>query len=493
MPHSVGPEKSVVSVLLQYPERIKSSSLTDQHFYLPVTRKLFQALVKCADSGQSVDMVSLIDMMGKTGDLDAIGGASAVSDIYSHDLSDGRHFDHHLTILNDSLARRTAIIAARKIEESAFQDEELSDLLELVADTASGIKRIHEASSQSLLERAYAMAFNPESPPPVEETLMAIVGAPVAANGNLTGVQGKSKVGKSSVMSAILGAALRGNFTYHQALKKGYGDCLGFEWSAKNDSGRVIHFDTEQSPADWFGIAMRSIFRGALPAATSRLLSIPLVCFSRRERIEIVRQVIKREHETGGVALVIIDGVADLCASPNDEEEALELVRMLMALCHEYDTAIICVLHENPGSDAGKTRGHLGSELNRKAFANLRIDKEDDMSIIYGEQMRKKDIPKSVGICFKWDDEARMHVTAGSAKQVQAGKIEDEKNAKIEKSREDAAKVFGDESTLEYAVMAVRIMDVKDIKQRAAENRIKAWTFDKIITKNGLGTYTLNP
>ena len=37
---------------------------------------------------------------------------------------------------------------------------------------------------------------------------------------------------------------------------------------------------------------------------------------------------------------------------------------------------VFCVLHENPGTEQAKTRGHLGSDLNRKAFANLRIDKD---------------------------------------------------------------------------------------------------------------------
>ena len=36
-------------------------------------------------------------------------------------------------------------------------------------------------------------------------------------------------------------------------------------------------------------------------------------------------------------------------------------------LAIEYDCVFMTVLHENPNSDFGKTRGHLGSQLSRKA------------------------------------------------------------------------------------------------------------------------------
>lgn len=350
-----------------------------------------------------------------------------------------------------------------------------------------------QPGNQALLDRAYAMKFDISKPQPKEEILMSIGKAPIASNGNLTGVQGKSKVGKSSVVSAIIGAALRGNFSFHNALKPGQGDCLGFEWAAKKDSGTILHFDTEQSPADWFALALRACMRGAIPKNIPRLVSIPLVQFSRLERLEIVRLAMERESAGAGVGLVIIDGVADLCASPNDEAEALALIGGLHALCHEHDTAIVGILHENPGTDQGKTRGHLGSELNRKAFANLRVDKEDGVSIIYGEQMRKKDIPKGEGICFQWSDEAMMHVSAGTSKQLQAAKIEAKQEEKKGKSAEIAEEVFAIAASMGYAALVARIEEVEDVEKRTAERRVKAWKKAGIITQNGTGNYSLNP
>ncbi|WP_193212001.1 AAA family ATPase [Luteolibacter marinus] len=267
----------------------------------------------------------------------------------------------------------------------------------------------------SLRERAYALRYDPEVKPPPDEVCLTIGGVPIAARGNVTGVQGKSKVGKSAVVSAILGAGHRGAFA-------ATGDTLCLEW-AGSDDGAIVHLDTEQSRADWHNLVSRGIMRSGLTVTSPRLVSLPLVMFARSERLEILKLSLAHEmEERGAVDLVVIDGIADLCASPNDEAEGLQLISEIMALAQKYHVAVICVLHENPGSKEAKTRGHLGSELNRKAFANLRIDKDAETSIstIYGTDMRRRDIPKEQGFCFAWDDETGMHTFQGRAEGVKA-------------------------------------------------------------------------
>lgn len=286
----------------------------------------------------------------------------------------------------------------------------------------------------TLRERAYALRYNPDETPPPDEVCLALGGIPIGSRGNLTVIQGKSKVGKSAVISALLGAVYRGTFSAP-------GDTLCMEWTG-SEGGAIIHLDTEQSRADWHALVSRGITRSGLPAADPRLVSLPLVMFARSERLEILRQTLEHEQgQHGAIAAVIIDGIADLCGSPNDEAESLELVSKIMALSQEFNTMIACVLHENPGTDAGKTRGHLGSELNRKAFANLRIDKDAETSVstIHGSDMRKRDIPKDQGFCFAWDDVAGMHVFKGRADGVKAAQREADA---IQKARDEWGRIY---------------------------------------------------
>jgi len=317
------------------------------------------------------------------------------------------------------ITRRRSI--ASRITAALEAGDDTGDLLnELAALKADADKPKHGTR-----ERAYALRFNPDEIPPPDESCMVIGDVPIAARGNLTVIQGKSKVGKSAVVSAVLGAAQRGIY-------QAQGDTLCMSWLGES-KGSILHLDTEQSRADWHALVTRSVTRSGMADVSPRLVSLPLVMFARSERLEILRQSLAFERENhSGVDLVVIDGIADLCASPNDEAEALELVSQIHALAQVFETAVFCILHENPSSEIGKTRGHLGSELNRKAFANLRIDKDAETSVstIYGTDMRKRDIPREQGFCFGWDTEAGMHAFQGRAAGLKAAHREAEAIAK---------------------------------------------------------------
>jgi hypothetical protein len=339
---------------------------------------------------------------------------------------------------------------------------------------------VEKESPDELLARAYALQFDEQDPPPPDETCMAIGDIPIAARGNLTVLQGKSKVGKSAVISAILGAAQRGNRTLS-------GDTLEIAWSGEA-SGAILHIDTEQSRADWHALVCRGVLRSGAGQASTRLVSLPLIPFTRAQRLKILKLAMEKERELKGkIDAVVIDGVADLCSSPNDEAEALELVGTCMALAQEFHCPLFCVLHENPGSDIGKTRGHLGSELNRKAFANIRIEKDAETSIstIYGSEMRKRDIPREQGFCFGWSEDDQMHVFLARAGEIKT-------SVKEAKARVEAEGIFPSGKSFRYSDAVNAIMDALGCTKRTAERRMLTYECEGVIFKTTAGTYLRN-
>ena len=74
----------------------------------------------------------------------------------------------------------------------------------------------------------------------------------------------------------------------------------------------------------------------------------------------LLEEAVKRIHPD----LLIIDGIADLLQSINDEAEARELMRFLDRLACEYNCAVIGMLHLNYGS--GKIGGWAGTQANKK-------------------------------------------------------------------------------------------------------------------------------
>ena len=342
--------------------------------------------------------------------VESVGGLTALTGWALKNCPDEHYFHHNIAKgIVDKHTKRTALGELDNIREALVSGETISGCQTLFEKAILANQNSLVGPMSDLIARAYELNFNADDVPPEDESCMFIGdNHAIAARGNLTGIQGKQKVGKSAVVSAILGAAIRGNYAAQ-------GDVFQFNWHG-DSSGAIIHFDTEQSPCDWHGSVSRAKRRSGLSIDENRLFSIPAVTFTRSERMGILEGVLKRESDRlGRIDTVLIDGIADLAKAPNDETESLELISKIHSLSHTYDCPIFVVLHENPGSENGKTRGHLGSELSRKAFANIRVDKDSEtlVSTIYGTDMRKAELPKGLGFCFAYDNDSGMHTYKG--------------------------------------------------------------------------------
>ena len=505
LPHAVGPEKSVLSTLLKEPAgyfpRALALGITADSFYLPAHSTLFGELRRLHEGGQGIELVSLVQKLLDRGLLDRVGGPATVTDLYTYAPTEG-YFAAHAALVRDKEIQRATIAICREGIEAVYQEPEGTDghLGELTS-RLRGLSENRPGAGGTLREMAYRLRFDPAVAPPGEEVCLLLGDIPVAARGNITVLQGKSKVGKSAAVSAILGAALASGVARA-------GDCLGFRWLEGTDHdggpGVILHIDTEQSPGDWHALVARSLKRAGLEGRMSTwLVSLPLVTFARSERLTIVRQALEHERKEGRrIALVIIDGIADLCASPNDEAEGLEIVSRVLALSHEYRVPIATAIHENPGTDMAKTRGHLGSELNRKAFANLRIDKDSGtgVSVIYGTDMRKREIPKEHGFCFAWDDKAGMHVSRGRCSAMKAKEREEKA---VEKAREEWEAIFEiKRENGSFPFLTIQEAIELERESKGKENKTSETTMKKrlqrgevlgVLRKTGRGTYLLNP
>ena len=90
-----------------------------------------------------------------------------------------------------------------------------------------------------------------------------------------------------------------------------------------------------------------------------------------------------------GIHMVVIDGIADLIKGANDETESIAVVEELYRLAGIYNTCIVTILHFIPSGL--KLRGHLGSELQRKAAAILSIEKDTDPSVSMVKALKVRD------------------------------------------------------------------------------------------------------
>ena len=508
LPHAVGVEKSVLSSLLQEPEKhfpgCAGQGLSVDSFYLPGHAVLFGEMERRHRQGETLELVSFTQSLLDRGMLEAVGGPAELTGIYTYDALGGVHFARHAKLLRDKEVQRGMIRLFRNgIEEIYGEPEGTDGHLSRAAETLRGLASARPGNL-TLRERARQLFYRPDARPEREEICLLLGDIPVAARGNITVIQGKSKVGKSAVVSAVMGAALAGACGRP-------GDCLAFRWPGGGaegaEPGIILHLDTEQSPGDWHGLVSRSLVRAGLAGreeeAMARLVSLPLVSFSRAERLVVLTDLLEEFRRQGRtVDLIVIDGIADLCISPNDEAEGLELVSRILSLAHEYRAAIATIIHENPSTDAAKTRGHLGSELNRKAFANLRIDKDSStgISVIYGTDMRKRDIPHAHGFCFGWDDRAGMHVFKGRNAAMKAEERERDAVARLRAQLLPLFKAKGTNAPCPFLTIKEACEIERDIKgtgkpasEEAVKKRFQRAEVIGVLRKTKHGSYLLTP
>ncbi len=303
-----------------------------------------------------------------------------------------------------------------------------------------------------------ARAYDETREPPPLRPRFSLGGVVICTPGNLCAITAPVKVGKSALGSALIAATMVPPGTEVDTLS-----AVGFNADGK----ALIYFDTEQSPDDFWYCVDRAKRRARVTKRPSWLEAHTLAGASARDcRLALRVKMADAAEAHGGIHSVLLDGVGDLVTDVNDAAECNDLVAELHALAIQYDCSIICVIHKNPGSD--KTRGHLGSQIERKSESNLSLEKEDEVTVIWSNKQRRAPIEKRTGPRFRWDDDLKMHVSVVSTTaSVSRKELE---------LHDMAAEAFGSACRMRYAdlvraLAAARVISEPTAKRRVAEMR----------------------
>ena len=417
-------------------------------------------------NGQPVkDAADFFAAGGQTDDLDAIAEATPEFDPSKTDGAPEVDQVRRLAQAGEDIQK--ALAAA---------PDQWQDIAATARAALNAITEDAPPSSVSIDERIAGLWFDPKKPPPEEPVLVAIAGVPCATPGNITTITAQKKTGKTAELSAIAAAGISER-----------GDTLGVK-AFNPDKKTVLHFDTEQSAMDHWKVC-DSILRRAQLAESAIFKSVCLTRLPIRERLEIVHHVIRQEAQRGnGLFIVLIDGHGDLVRNVNDPVETADYVAEIHGLAIETHCHIYGALHLNPGSDF-KSRGHLGSELERKSQTNLRLEKEGEIFCVWGDANRGAPISKKAGPCFVWNNDARMHVSVASRLQTKS-------DLQLEDARMKVTEGFrlASEAALHYSELIAALRKVPGVKSDSTAERIFRSAKDACyISKNLLQQWQINP
>jgi hypothetical protein len=379
-------------------------SLTADHFS-PLNRTIFIALADLYQRGAPIDHEAVTDLLGKRKELDAAGGQYAIFNLQIDGTTGAITSSYHLDQIQSAYRLREERRILTTISTALTTGESCAVALETATQALANLDKIGGGGvAKMLADRRY----DANNPPPKAPPIYSLGGVCIATSGNLTAITGQAKSGKSSLLAAMIAAA-------HDPT----GDTLGL--TANNDrGGALIHFDTEQAPEDHFSLVGQALRRAVRPSVLPWFRSYCLTDQTPPELLAALKfEAAAALEACGFIHSIIVDGIADLVWDVNDPTESNTLVLEIRALSIKYSCPVVCVLHENPTTESGgrnKTRGHLGSQLERKAFASLTLSKDADGVVsVYSGNSRKLHIAKDGAPSFVWSDDVGMHISCQAA------------------------------------------------------------------------------
>jgi hypothetical protein len=280
--------------------------------------------------------------------------------------------------------------------------------------------------------------------PPVE-FLFRLHGKPCFARGELVGLSGKAKSGKTFVCSILMALCFRNEVLSVQRIEPRKLHVLWYDTEQSDESTkdilchRILKMigDSNSRVQDSGSTdSQLSTLNSPLGSAAlhSKELSDLFDIFNVRrnpvsERLTDLEVLIRHTKPD----LVILDGIRDLVTDINDGVVAQNVVERLMHLASEHHCCIVCVLHQNKSVEDRNLRGWIGTELKNKAFEVYECAKSSGRIFTWSQtDTRKYDIAE--GLSFAVNEDGIPYRC--TEKQLLEAQFEEQRKAvaKMEKS-----------------------------------------------------------
>jgi replicative DNA helicase len=417
LPHALGPEKSLLSSMLQdsqdYLPLAIEEKLTAEHFYLPSHSTLFGFLVELFEAGQEIELVSLMQRLLDRGLLDRVGGPSGLTDIYTYAPSPG-HFRHHLRHVKDKFVLRAIIQNSNEAIASAYDaPDEVAALLDSVEAAIMSIRDGAETTQAITIKKAvHNVVTELEEIIRGDRAGMGIATGFERLDGMTGGLQGgemfvvaaRPSMGKTSFMM---------NIVENVAIDQGKPTMVfSLEMSAHQLAQRLVFARARFSKS--------SLVPGKLPPkgdlqriqrASLEIAAAPLfIDDTQAITINELRAKARRRHRSTGLSLICIDYLQLMRsrskqAQNSREREIAEISAGVKGLAKELGIPIIILAQLNRGPES-----RTGKSMGKPRMADLResgsIEQDADL----------------VGLLYRpgyyEEDEDAKAATAGAAELV---------------------------------------------------------------------------
>ena len=130
LPHNLEAERCVLGAILIHNDTFnQAAELIDaDDFFRDAHRRVFDKMVGLNERGEAIDLVTLKDELGRSGDLDRVGGPAYIAGLVDG-VPRSTHVEHYARIVKEKSTLRHLIFSANRILETAYSTEEAADTI----------------------------------------------------------------------------------------------------------------------------------------------------------------------------------------------------------------------------------------------------------------------------------------------------------------------------------------------------------------------------
>src|SRR5947207_15041472 len=92
-------------------------------FYRDARRRIFDKMVKLSERGDAIDLITLKEELGRSGDLDEVGGPAYIAALVDG-VPHSTNVEHYARIIKEKATLRNLIFSANKILANAYDAED---------------------------------------------------------------------------------------------------------------------------------------------------------------------------------------------------------------------------------------------------------------------------------------------------------------------------------------------------------------------------------
>jgi replicative DNA helicase len=130
LPQNLEAERSILGAILLDNHALNAAveKVRSEDFFLPQHRRIFERMIQLGEKQQAIDTVTLMEDLGRLGELEAAGGVAYLSQL-ADGLPRATNVEHYARIVKEKAVLRNLIHSTAAIQEQALAAGEEADVI----------------------------------------------------------------------------------------------------------------------------------------------------------------------------------------------------------------------------------------------------------------------------------------------------------------------------------------------------------------------------